>query len=163
MFDEYGFPGDADFDYATSPLYTFVYCSRAADSVDDGEVARIIEAAQRYNLARGITGVLVFGSGVFFQWIEGPPAEVKKLMASLHGDPRHYDIVPLDQSEERRERLYPNWEMERVEADDIRTVLQDALDSAEDDNNIAALGRILKHLDGASLDTLGQSARGSRP
>ncbi len=49
-------------------------------------------------------------------------------MASLHGDPRHYDIVSLDQSEEKRERLYPNWQMERVCADDIREVLQDALE-----------------------------------
>ena len=61
---------------------------------------------------------------------------------SLHGDPRHYDIVTLDRSVEKRERLYPNWEMERVGADDIRAVLQDALESAEDDSNIASLGRI---------------------
>jgi hypothetical protein len=27
---------------------------------------------------------------------------VRKLMANLHGDPRHYDIVSLDQSEEKR-------------------------------------------------------------
>ncbi|UZK69069.1 BLUF domain-containing protein [Sphingomonas sp. S1-29] len=157
MFDEYGFPGDADFDYAAPTLYTFVYCSRAAEGVDDMEVDRIIESAQRYNLAKGITGVLVFGSGVFFQWIEGPPAEVQKLIANLHGDPRHYDIVPLDRSEEKRERLYPNWEMERVEADDIRTVLQDALESAEDENNVAALRRILEHLGSGSLDSLGRS------
>ncbi|UUL84051.1 BLUF domain-containing protein [Sphingomonas qomolangmaensis] len=161
MFDEYGFPGDPDFDYAAPTLYTFVYCSRAAEGVDDMEVNRIIESAQRYNLAKGITGVLVFGSGVFFQWIEGPPAEVQKLIASLHSDPRHYDIVPLDRGEEKRERLYPNWEMERVEADDIRTVLQDALESAEDDNNVAALRRILEHLASGSLNSLGRGSFGS--
>ena len=101
--------------------------------------------------------MLVFGSGVFFQWIEGPAAQMQNLIASLHGDPRHYDIVPLDRSEEKRERLYPNWEMERVEADDIRAVLQDALGSAEDENNIAALRRILEHLDSRPLDALGRS------
>jgi hypothetical protein len=78
-------------------------------------------------------------------------------MASLHGDPRHYDIVSLDQSEEKRERLYPNWQMERVGADDIREVLQDALESAEDENNIAALKRILDHLATRSLDSLGRA------
>ena len=157
MFDEFGFPSDPDWDAIAPTLYTFVYCSRAAESVDDAEVNRLIEAAQRYNLTCGITGVLVFGSGVFFQWIEGPTAEVRKLMASLHGDPRHYDIVPLDQSEEKRERLYPNWQMERVGADDIREVLQDALESAEDEVNIAALKRILDHLATRPLDTLGRS------
>ncbi|BCA59185.1 blue-light sensor BLUF [Sphingomonas sp. HMP6] len=120
------------------------------------EVDRLIEWAQRSNADRGITGVLVFGSGIFFQWIEGPPSQVQNLIASLHGDPRHHDIVALDRSVEKRDRLYPNWEMERVGPDQIRTVLQDALDSAEDEKNIAALKRILGHLDSSPLDTLGR-------
>ena len=157
MFDEFGFPGDAELDDDAPVLSTFVYCSRAADGVDDVEVGRIIESAQRRNLARRITGVLVFGSGVFFQWIEGPVAQIQDLIASLHRDPRHYDIVSLDRSEEKRERLYPNWQMEQVEADDIRAVLQDALGSAEDENNVAALRRILEHLASGPLDSLGRS------
>ena len=157
MFDEFGFPSDADMDHAAISLQTFVYCSRAAEGVDDVEVGRIITTSQRRNIDRGITGVLVFGSGIFFQWVEGPPAEVDKLIVSLHGDPRHYDIVALDQSVEKRDRLYPNWEMERVGADDIRAVLEDALQSAEDDSNIAALRRIIEHLDSSPLDTLGRN------
>ncbi len=158
MFDEYGFPRGAELDEAALPaLYHFVYCSRAADGVDDAEVGRIVETARRHNPARGITGVLVFGSGVFFQWIEGPAAQIQKLIASLHGDSRHYDIVSLSQSEEERERLYPNWDMEKVEPQDIRLVLQEALESAEDINNVAALTRILKQLDSGPLDSLGRS------
>ena len=157
MFDEPGFPSNPDYDAAAPMLYTFVYCSRAAASVDDAEVNRLIESAQRHNLTCGITGVLVFGSGVFFQWIEGPAAEVRKLMTRLRGDTRHYDIVSLDQSEEKRERLYPNWQMERVGADDVREVLQDALESAKDESNIAALKRILDHLATKSLSSLGRA------
>lgn len=152
MFDEPGFPNGADLEDGAPMLYTFVYCSRATEGVDDLEVDRIVEAAQRRNIARGITGVLVFGNGVFFQLLEGPAVEVQKLIANLHCDPRHCDVVSLDWSEERRERLYPNWEMERVEADDIRAVLNDALLSSEDQANVAALTRILKHLDLVSLD-----------
>ena len=157
MFDEVGFPRGPDLDYGAPILDFFVYCSRAAEGVDDAEVDRMVEWSQRRNVERDITGVLVFGNGVFFQWIEGPPVEVENLIASLQGDPRHYDIVPLDRGVEKRERLYPNWEMERVGADDIRAVLQEALGSAEDENNIAALRRILKHLDLGPLDTLGRS------
>jgi len=156
MFDEIGFPRGPDLDYAAPILDSFVYCSRAAEGVDNVEVDRIVEWSQRRNVERGITGILVFGSGVFFQWIEGPPLEVENLIASLHSDPRHYDIVPLDRNVEKRERLYPNWEMERVGADGIRAVLQEALESAEDENNVAALRRILKHLDVGPLDTLGR-------
>jgi len=158
MFDEIGFPRGPDLDYAAPILDSFVYCSRAAEGVDNVEVDRIVEWSQRRNVERGITGILVFGSGVFFQWIEGPPLEVENLIASLHSDPRHYDIVPLDRNVENRERLYPNWEMERVGADGIRAVLQEALESAEDENNVAALRRILKHLDVGLLDTLGRRA-----
>lgn len=157
MFDEPGFPGGADLDGGSSMLYTFVYCSRAAKGVDEVEVGRIVEEAQRRNLARGITGVLVFGNGVFFQLIEGPAVEIRKLIATLRSDPRHCDVVSLDWSEERRERLYPNWEMERVTADDIREVLKDALDSSEDENNVSALRRILEHLDLAPLHSLKRS------
>ena len=157
MFDEIGFPRGPDLDDGATILDTFVYCSRAAVGVDDVEVDRMIEWSQRRNVQRNITGVLVFGSGVFFQWFEGPPAEVENLIASLHGDPRHYDIVPLDRSVEKRERLYPNWEMERVGADNIRTVLQDALESAEDETHTATLTRILRHLDLGSLETLGRN------
>jgi len=156
MLDEYGFPGDPDLGDAALTLATFVYCSRAAAGVDDAEVGRIVAWSQHRNVDRGITGVLVFGSGVFFQWVEGPPAQVESLIAALHGDPRHHDIVALDRNVETRERLYPNWEMERVGADDIRTVLKDALDSTWDETNIAALKRILGHLDAGPLDTLGR-------
>ena len=157
MFDEPGFPGEADLEDTALALETFVYCSRASEGVDDIEVDRLIEFSQRRNVARGITGVLVFGSGVFFQWIEGPPTDVQKLIASLHGDSRHHDVVELDRSVEKRERLYPGWEMERVEADDIRAVLRDALENAEDENNVAALTRILEHLGSAPLASLGRS------
>ncbi len=157
MFDEYGFPGGTDLDDASPILSTFVYCSRAAKGVDEVEVGRIVESAQRRNLARGITGVLVFGNGVFFQLIEGPASEIQKLIATLHCDPRHYDVVPLDWSEERRERLYPNWEMERVTADDIRTVLNDALECSKDEVDVAALRRILEHLASVPLDPIGRS------
>jgi hypothetical protein len=156
MFDEFGFPGGADLDDAAPLLHTFVYCSRAAEEIDHVAVGSIVESAQRRNLARGITGVLVFGSGVFFQWIEGPPAQMQSLIASLHADPRHHDLVSLDRSEEKRERLYPNWDMEQVEAEDIREVLQDAIRSTGDERNIAALRRILEHLTSRSLDTLGR-------
>ena len=157
MFDEPGFSDDADLDPAAIMLETFVYCSRAADGIDADEVSRLVAFSQKRNVARGITGVLVFGSGVFFQWIEGPPAEVRTLIANLHGDTRHHDIVTLDRSVEVRERLYPHWEMEPVEADDLREVLEDALESAEDDSNIAALNRILGHLASGSLPSMGRS------
>ena len=82
---------------------------------------------------------------------------MQDLIANLRDDTRHSDVVALDWSEEKRERLYPDWEMEQVKADDIREVLQDALASAADESNIAALRRILEQLDAGPLGALGRS------
>ena len=116
--------------YGLSALYSYSYCSRAAPGVDQSEVSRIIASASRHNPRQGITGLLVFGGGVFFQWLEGPRDGVRWLVDRLNADPRHDTIIPLDESEEVRDRLFPDWDMELVSPTDIREVLADALDSA---------------------------------
>ena len=135
-------------------LYNLVYCSRAAVGIDDADVNRIVESARRWNPVFGITGLLVFGSGVFFQWLEGPRENVLHLMSLLKADPRHESVVPLSESEEVRERLFPDWDMERVTPDSIRDVLEDALDNAEDPKNAEVLRLLLDHLDSGELRQL---------
>ena len=138
-------------------LHNVVYCSRAADGVDDAAVARIIETARRCNPVQGITGLLVFGNGIFFQWLEGPRDNVMQLMANLKKDPRHHDVVTLSAVEEVRERLFSDWDMELVSSDDIRDVLVDALDHARDENNAQALKLLLSQLDSGKLNGIGQA------
>ena len=142
--------------YAFPLLYNMVYCSRATAGVDDAAVARIIESARRFNPAQGITGLLVFGSGIFFQWLEGPRDNVTQLMATLETDPRHDNIVLISTTEEVRERLFPDWDMELVTGADIRDVLLDALNEARDENNAAALRQLLEQLDSGQLSGLGK-------
>jgi hypothetical protein len=131
-------------------LYNLVYCSRATDSVDDAELERIIATARRANARQGITGMLVFGSGIFFQWLEGPRDNVTALMALLRTDPRHENIVELSADEDIGERVFPDWDMELVSSDHIREVLEDALGSASGPKR-ASLQRLLAHLDSDPL------------
>lgn len=132
-------------------LYNLVYCSRAAPEVDEAAVDTIIRTALRANPLHGVTGMLVFGSGIFFQWLEGPRAAVQRLMGLIKADPRHLHLVMLSETEESRERLFPTWGMERVETDHIRDVLADAIDAAEDANNAAALRTMLIELEAKAL------------
>ena len=136
-------------------LYQTIYCSRASAGVDEAAVAHIIAAARRWNPARGITGLLVCGSGVFFQWIEGPRDNVMQLMDRIRADPRHEHVVTLSETEEVRERLFPEWDMELVSASEIRDVLLDALADAEDEKNTGSLSLILAHLEAGGIAELG--------
>jgi hypothetical protein len=84
---------------------------------------------------------------MFFQWLEGPRAAIMRLMDSIRRDPRHERVVILSETEEVRERLFPDWGMERVAPGDIRPVLQDALASAKDSKSTASLCPLLAQFD----------------
>ena len=135
-------------------LHNAVYCSRVSAGIDDAAVAKIIEISRRKNPEQGITGLLVFGSGIFFQWLEGPKDNVTELMARITTDNRHEQVVHLAAGDEVRERMFPNWDMELVTGDDIRDVLTDALDNAREPKNADALRLLLKHLDEGELSSL---------
>jgi Sensors of blue-light using FAD len=138
-------------------LYNVVYCSRATAEVDTAAVQRIIETSRRHNPERGITGLLVFGSGIFFQWLEGPRESVLALMDLLKTDVRHHTVVLLASGEEARERLFPDWDMELVGEDDIRDVLVDALDNAQDAAHAQVLRDMLAELASGKLSGLGRT------
>ena len=128
-------------------LFNVVYCSRAATDVDAAAVDHIIATSRRNNPRWGITGMLVFGEGIFIQWLEGPRASIARLMELLRSDVRHGQIIMLSEVEESRERLFPQWDMELVEAEQIRVVLLDALEVDHEPHNTEALRAMLAGLD----------------
>ena len=125
-------------------LFNLVYASIVADGVLSADVDDIISASHRNNSLVGITGILVLGSGIFFQWIEGPKEEVLSLVKLIETDRRHELMTVLSTDEEIRERIFPSWDMELVDADHIQEVLQDALKTARDDRSVAALQLLLQ-------------------
>lgn len=141
QFDEPGYASEERL------LFSIVYCSRATAGVESADVDTIVATARRRNPVLGITGILVFGSEVFFQWIEGPKAEVLGLMKLIEADRRHETMVVLSTSEEVRERVFPTWDMELVEGEDIQEVLQDALETAQDKKSVEALQLLLHELE----------------
>ena len=125
-------------------VFNLVYASTVADGVSSADVDDIISASHRHNTSVGITGILVLGSGVFFQWIEGPKEQVMSLVKLIETDRRHELMTVLSTDEEIRERIFPSWDMELVDADHIQEVLQDALETARDDRSVAALELLLQ-------------------
>ncbi len=151
----YRFDSSDDNDSEDALLYNIVYCSRAASGVGKAAIEKILQSAHRNNPAYGITGLLVFGGGIFFQWLEGPRDSVTDLMDKIRADGRHHDVVELTTGEEVRERMFPNWDMELVSAQDIRDVLADAKENADDGRSQQTLQRLIKELDSGKLVDLG--------
>jgi hypothetical protein len=114
--------------------------------MQSSEVAKIIATAKRHNPRFGITGLLVYGSGIFFQWLEGPRDQVSSLMKIISNDPRHLNLVVLSQEDEIRDRLFADWDMEWVQASEISEVLEGALKEAAEDKQKAMLSLLLREL-----------------
>jgi hypothetical protein len=67
-------------------------------------------------------------------------------MKIIANDPRHLNVVVLSEEDEIRDRLFPNWDMELVEASEISDVLEGALNEASDDKQKQMLSLLLRQL-----------------
>ena len=95
---------------ADLPLTALVYRSRARRALSDTELHRLTLDAQERNDRAGITGLLVYDDGRFFQWIEGPDENVARVMDSIRNDPRH-DGIEILHRKTSWERVFENWSM----------------------------------------------------
>ncbi len=92
-------------------MQTFLYVSRNLLGPDSNDQMLDIRAR---SLARNsqleLSGMLVVTPGHFVQVIEGPDRSVKELVAILATDPRHADLVTLDDRPIER-RTFRKWTM----------------------------------------------------
>ena len=107
-------------------IYQLMYCSLAAQALDDKELSAICEQAQTMNQMDHITGLLMEDAGMFVQWIEGPKPAVRALWKRLLADPRHHCVVELCQRGEVEARAFPQWSMQHVSRDQLVSIVRDA-------------------------------------
>jgi len=104
---------------ASSDLICMTYCStasfpRAQHSYGvDPEVSRILVHSRRNNRRCQIGGVLHFGEGYFFQYLEGPADTVDGLYARICRDQRHREVRRLTRRP-IRSRRFESWSMKFV-------------------------------------------------
>jgi hypothetical protein len=70
----------------------------------------MLASSRARNRREGITGLLVHDQGQYFQWLEGPPAALERLWASIQNDRRHAEIELLGEPRLPM-RLFADWEM----------------------------------------------------
>ncbi len=111
-------------------LYRLVYASRATfkpfatENGIDGNIAKILEESRINNEKRNLVGALYYGSGCFFQCLEGEKQDIDMLYAKLLQDKRHRDLkvlatYPIDKIG------FASWEMKYATIDhEVRQFLK---------------------------------------
>ena len=91
-------------------LVSMTYASRANPDVTAKDFNEILQQANENNAANGITGMLIFNKNYFLQTIEGPRAQINRLLYSLIADTRHHDLQVIE-TREIRHRDWAKWSM----------------------------------------------------
>ena len=73
----------------TTELIHCIYASAARGDFKAAELAALLEGARENNARLGLTGMLLYADGSFFQVLEGQPDVVDALYARIERDPRH--------------------------------------------------------------------------
>ena len=100
-------------------LVRLLYASRAVDP-DPALIESILAQSRQFNPSTGITGILVYGGGIFLQAIEGGREAVSDLYGHIQKDARHKDVVLLHY-EEISERRFGGWTMGQVDVSRVNT------------------------------------------
>ncbi len=88
-----------------------VYVSSATRLLTQAELVELLAQSRDKNLKLGVTGMLLYQDGNFMQVLEGEADAVRPLFyGSIMQDPRHHDIIVLDEGE-LAERQFPDWSM----------------------------------------------------
>jgi len=91
-------------------LMHIVYASAATHPFDDEELIGLLTRARQFNHDRGVTGMLLYCDGSFFQVLEGYASTIDKLYATICRDPRHAGITRIIREPIAR-RSFSEWSM----------------------------------------------------
>ncbi len=91
-------------------IHYLIYVSSAVKPMSEQEIQDILVPARIKNARLQITGLLVYRSGNFIQYIEGSQESIQSLYQSLCKDIRHRDMTVLDENTVNV-RLFGDWEM----------------------------------------------------
>ena len=104
-------------------LADLVYVSSASRLLDELELRCLADDAWTRNGACHVTGVLLYGDGSFFQYIEGPPEGLELVYQRILGATTHRGIIELHRGL-KSQRDFSQWHMgfSTASASDLRTL-----------------------------------------
>ena len=117
-------------------LKQIIYTSKPV-ALEHNTIDEILASSHKYNSKSGVTGLLIFGTKLYMQFLEGPDQELDETFNRIKIDNRHTDIRILGVNLTDR-RLFGSWKMrpqdlERMHwsKEDIKNGLVDKLQPAQ--------------------------------
>lgn len=86
------------------------YRSVATTTPTAADLESLARRARARNRSHGVTGMLLFENGHYFQTLEGPPEGLEAIWSSVERDPRHSHIEVLSQHLVPS-RLFSDWDL----------------------------------------------------
>ena len=96
-------------------LKQIIYTSKPV-SFKDNTIDEILASSHKYNSKSGVTGLLIFGTELYLQFLEGPVEELDETFNRIEIDNRHTDIRILSVNLTDR-RLFGSWKMRPQDLD----------------------------------------------
>lgn len=91
-------------------MIRLIYASSATVEFTESKLMQLLGKARQNNGELGVSGLLLYAKGNFFQVLEGEEHNVDKLYQKIEQDDRHCRVVILDRSEIKK-RAFPDWSM----------------------------------------------------
>lgn len=107
-------------------IYRKVYVSRAIPTIGEAEVQSILEVSRKSNQLSGLSGLLMFHEGKFFQVLEGPLKELEECYTRIEADERHHAVRLLVKGTSP-DRAFPDWKMGFMDPDQLSTQSQSSV------------------------------------
>ncbi|MEQ8496099.1 MAG: BLUF domain-containing protein, partial [Gammaproteobacteria bacterium] len=85
-----------------------IYASAATAPLDAAQRRELLRVARANNRRLGVTGILLYVDGSFFQVLEGEADVVDELFLRIAGDPRHANVTEIIR-ERIAQRAFPDW------------------------------------------------------
>lgn len=91
-------------------LEGLVYVSSAIQPTTDEQLLHLLERARSRNARCGVTGLLLFDTGNFMQYLEGPNDGLLEVYDHIQRDPLHAGLIELWR-EPLNQRAFGDWAM----------------------------------------------------
>jgi len=102
--------------YLTLIMYYLIYISTAVKLMSQDDLADILTKSRANNIAKKVTGILLYSQGTFIQALEGDEEAVMETYHKIEKDGNHKNLVIIITGTSKQ-RVFADWSMAFISVD----------------------------------------------